>query len=143
MAIKGLSHFENERYASRLDDAEDMHKTWWILGPLDVNCRAFIGDNQTILVMDASGGNGILTRAATRNLDAVRLGLKGVENFKDPSGSDIKLDFVDRVIGGKVYKVVSDEFISKIPPIIVAELGDKIMELNTFNEDLRKKLATQ
>jgi len=143
MAIKGISTTEQWTHFSRFDSAEsDDAKTKWFLSAIPVAIRAYLGDITLLHVAAPDGSRAVQDRSATRNIEAVRFGLKGVENFKDPDGNDIKLTFVDRLFGNDLYKVVDDESLSKIPPLVIGELGETILSHNTMSEELRKKLLT-
>lgn len=144
MAIKGISVVEQWRFASVLDTAtEDNEKTWFVLGALTVAVRAYINDNSFLVVAGPESGRAILDKTSHRNLEAVRFGLRGVENFRMPDGKEITLTFGKRSVGGEEYSVVSDEALSHFPPVIIAELGEEILAKNIMSDDLRKKLSPQ
>jgi len=63
----------------------------------------------------------------------VQVGLKGWKNFGD---IQYRQDSIN--LFGKVEKAVPEDLISKIPVMILAELAEKIVELNKLSEAERK-----
>lgn len=104
--------------------------------------RSYIQDNTISWIQQAEGGMQMVNRTASRDFEVCRFGLKGFENFKDDKGNDIKFSTVDRALFNKIYKVVDDAVLNKIPGSVIAELSSRIIELNTQTEELRKKLPT-
>ena len=143
MAITGVSKIERWDYFSKFDEATgDEAKTKWVLGAIDVDVRTYLGDITILHIENVDGKRAVMDRSGLRNLEAVRFGLKEVHNFKDPDGNDIKLEFVDRMLGDNLYKVLDNVTLSRIPPMVVGELGQEIMSKNVLSEQLRKKLQT-
>ena len=139
MAIKGLSLVEDEAFYSSFDDAPEDQKTKWIVGAIDLMVRSYIQDNTISWVQQAEGGMQMINRTASRDFEVCRFGLKGFENFKDDKGGDIKYNTVDRALFNKVYKVVDDAVLNKVPGPVIAELAAHIIEINTATDELRKK----
>lgn len=140
MSIIGISKFETSDYISSGDPArsEAEGATIFILGSLDVDSRAQIQDNTVSYEADESGKMNMRLAPAARMLMAVRLGLRGWRNFKDENGNDILFETVDRVINGKLSKVVSDKALGHLPSSLIIELGNQIIEKNTLNGDITK-----
>ena len=150
MAIKGLSKSETWQYASVNDDAtDDGDKTWFKLGTLDANLRAYIGDNSFEQRVNAEGSFSLVDKGGTRAVNAVRFGLKGFTNFKLPNkpdgtpGDDVPWTTTMINIHGQAYETVGLETMNCIPPMLMAELASEIMTKNAVSEDMKKKLATQ
>lgn len=140
MAITGVSLIESWDFTSDHDDAPDDEKTVWVLQPIDVNVRAHLGDITFSMVQTPDGGTEQRMKTATRNVEAMRFGIRAVRNFKDAEGNDVILTFEERPLAGKIYRVLSDRSIGQIPPTIWAELGNEILTKNSLTEDMRKKL---
>jgi hypothetical protein len=134
----GITLVENWSYSSVLDTAPEADKTIFVLGAIDVMVRSFIADNATVW-LQSDNGLQLMNKTAARNYELVRFGLKDVQNFKDAKGNDLKIVFVDRAVGGALYKVVSDDFLKMVPPQVIAELAGQIIEKNSTSADLVKK----
>jgi len=72
---------------------------------------------------------------AKMNFEAVRRGLKGVENFLDAEGNVIPFKLVIRDVGGGVKRsVVPNEFLDQMPLSVVEELAEQIMSDNIVED---------
>lgn len=139
MALTGISLVETVEFRSSFDDAPEEQKSVFKIGAIDAMVRASIQDNATSWIPTESGMQ-LVNKSAYRNYECVRFGLKEiVSNYRDPSGNDIKLEFVNRQIGTKSYKVVADSTLSTFPGAVIAEMAEKIIEINTMGDELRKK----
>lgn len=140
MAIQGISKSEIERYISEFDKArtEEDGATIWLLGVLDADIRARIGDKALVMEQGADGARMFLNQG-TRNLEAVRFGLKGWVNFKDDD-EEVEYETIKRFVNSKPYDIVNDEGISHIPGHVLNEIGQRILVKNTMDEELRKNL---
>ena len=118
MGIKGISLSETRDFISQYD--KDEPKTIWKLGALDSEIFDLLGEDKNPLRLMS---------------DAVRFGLKGVENFKDGNGNAVKFDTISRAVGPYNYKVVSDSIMKIIPPQVKTELGTEILKMSKLNED--------
>lgn len=118
MGIKGISLSETVDFVSQYDKVEP--KTIWKLGALDSEVFDLLGEDKNPLRLMS---------------DAVRFGLKGVENFKDGNGNDIKFNTVSRAVGPYNYKVVADNIMKIIPPQVKTELGMEILKISKLNEE--------
>lgn len=134
MSIIGISKSEIQEHISDRDEfkTESEGATVWILGSLDVNVRARIGDRAMVMEQGEEGTR-FFVQGGTRTIDTVRFGLKGWRNFKDDKGNQFV--FVTRilVIAGEPYDVVTDECLGFIPPIVLNELAQKILEHNSLD----------
>lgn len=141
MAIKGITLIESFKWYSPRDKAEsDNDKTTFVLGAVDGLIRAHIADNATAWISHEAGMQ-MVNKSSHRNLELVRFGLKSVENFKDDKGNDIPVEFVDRVINGKVYKVVADSFLVRLDIADIADMAIAILDANTVTDTERKNLV--
>ena len=75
---------------------------------------------------------------AGRDLDYVRYGLKGWENFKNAQGDEIKAIFNTISKGGRSAQVLHDNCLEQIPPRIIRELSLVILKENNLSEDEEK-----
>jgi len=136
--LTGVTLAENEDFTSSFDDAPDDQKTVFVCGGIDVLARSHIQDNTTIW-KQTEEGMVMLNRTAVRNFELLRFGLKDIRNFKDKAGNDIKIAFVDRTLGNKLYKNVSDDTLNLIPGQVIVEVANHIAEINMATDELRKK----
>jgi len=117
--ITGVNISATKDYTSKLDKSDP--KTIWKIGALDSDVFDLIGDQaQNPLKMTS---------------EVVRFGLKGIENFKDSYGNEIKFDTVSRAVGRNNYSVVADNIMKIIPPEIKNELSEQILNLTKLNPD--------
>ena len=140
MAIKALDLSKTRKYVSKLDSGDDA--TVWHLGTLSSRDVGHIRDSATEISFSGDDAkraeDGIKTSVnrAKMNVEAVRRGLKDVENFLDDKGKPIALKLVERDIGGGIKKaVVPNEFLDMIPLPVIEELAEEIMGDNTKAED--------
>jgi hypothetical protein len=136
--ITGLTLDEVIRYTSKFDEGEK--PTIWILGMLDAVLLAQIEDEQ-LLFSVKEGGEGEEASTQTklkineRNVELVRHGLKGFEVFCDKDGQEIKYETISKPGRRRPVTIVSDRTIKRIPPIVVKELAEKILEINSPSEE--------
>ncbi len=69
-----------------------------------------------------------------RELDYVRYGLKGFENFKDKSGAEIKPLINTIARAGESIQIISDKTLKRIPPDIIRELAAAIKNDNKLSD---------
>lgn len=118
-----------------LKNDKDEPKTIFHLGYLDASESAYLDeqfskvelkgradDMQPEIKIDISG----------KQLEAVRLKLKGVENF-----SGATFEFVDKQYPFGKRKVLSEKSLNLVKPFI-AELGQQIVDQSTLREDQEK-----
>jgi hypothetical protein len=75
------------------------------------------------------------------NIDTVRFGLRGFENFKDAKGNDIKFTTTDIQLNNRDYKVASDEVLKNLGIRLVAELAGKIKEASEVSSGDEKNFV--
>lgn len=121
MGIKGIALSETKDFISSFD--KDEPKTIWKIGPLDSEIFNLVGEDKNPLRLMS---------------DAVRFGLKGIENFKDERGNIVKFDTINKAVGPYSYKVVSDVIMKIIPPQVKNELGAEILKISNLDEEEAK-----
>jgi len=105
------------------------------LGALDVFLMGHIYDNASSLTgREGSDEVGIHTRVQQTNLETVRFGLKGWENFKAADGSDLKYTTTKLNKNGRSYVTASDEVLNALGVQLIQELAGKIKELSTVSK---------
>jgi hypothetical protein len=117
MGIKGISLGETKDFTSSYDKNEP--KTIWKIGVLDSD------------IFDLFGGN--TDNRLTAMAEAVRFGLKGIENF-EVEGKIINFHTNTRIVGQTTYKVVANDIMKVIPPEIKYELANEIIKLSQLDE---------
>lgn len=73
--------------------------------------------------------------------EAAQFAIKGVRNFFDDEGNEIKLDFQKKMVGGKEYKVASHDFVSRIDVNTIKEIYERVMNQNVVTEEEVKNLG--
>lgn len=66
------------------------------------------------------------------DVQTTKYGLKGFSNFK-LDGKEVEFKTEDAILGGKTYKVVSDETLSYIPREVIAELSEQILKASEIS----------
>jgi hypothetical protein len=112
-------------------------QTTWKIGVLDSLTMADVSQ------MDVSFDPGskeqcVRANIAGRELDYVRYGLKGWDNFKKANGEDIKPRFNTISKGGRPAQVLHDDCLRQIPPKIIRELSEVILNENGLSESGEK-----
>lgn len=139
MSIKGIDIYEVRDYVSKYDKGKD--KTIFKLGVLDARIRAELEDETTSFDFSSDNPD---DRARTtlglnrRAIEAVRFGLKGMENFQDKDGKPVKFDTVSLAKHGKNYQVVAPSILDILPFSIITELSGEILKENKLTEKERK-----
>lgn len=115
--------------------------TIFFLGALTVNQRAYITDKTGVVQEWGDNGARFVHRQGLRNLEAVRLGLRGWENFSDPSGDAIPYETTQRAIGSETpMPVPTDDTIGRLGIYLVNEIGEEILNKNAVAETMQKNL---
>lgn len=142
MAIKALDLTKTRDFVSKLDDGDD--PTIWKIGTLSSRDVGQIRDSVTSITFKADANAGQETEQdintninrSKMNFEAVRRGLKGIENFLDHEGNAIPFKLVTRDVGGGVKKsVVPNSILDQIPLSVIEELADEILGDNMSEED--------
>lgn len=108
-------------------------QTIWKIGVLDSLTIADI--SQMDVEFDpGSKEQKIRANIAGRELDNVRYGLKGWNNFKDAKGQEIKAMFNTISKGGRSAQTLHDNCLKQIPPRIIQELAEEIKKSNELSE---------
>lgn len=141
MAIKALTLSSVKVIESALDPARGTAEaTRFTIGALDAFVSAYVTDR--MLTFSDSDSGGIQTAQVKMNeadLEVVRFGLKGWENFQDARGNDVAFRTVERILQGKKYVVVESDDLARMAPELVRELAREIRAINSVTEDEAKK----
>jgi hypothetical protein len=110
--------------------------TTFHLAPLDVFLMGYIYDNASSLTGRQGGTEiGIHTKMNQTNIEAVRFGLVGVENFHvDKTGKLLVLKRVKSALAGRRYDAVPDEVMTMLGVQLVQELADEIKRISEVSE---------
>lgn len=113
--------------------------TKFFLKPLDVFLMGHIYDNASVL-SGKSGSDevGIHTRMNQTNIEAVRHGLAGFENFLDGKGNAIKFATVKAVVNGREYDVANDKVLEALGIQLIQELATEIKRISEVSTDEEK-----
>ena len=71
------------------------------------------------------------------DIQMTKFGLKGFSNFKE-SGKDVEFKTEDVPLGGKTYKVISEETLEYIPREIIAILSGEILKASEVSKGEEK-----
>jgi hypothetical protein len=138
--IKGISLGETELYVSKLDTGDNPTK--WKIGVLDSAAMAEIRDMVTVFEVDRQADANAPTKNKLClnqvNLEAVRFGLKGFENFIDSRGSMVDFMKEKRALAGKHVEVVNEDILRMIPFDVLMELGEVILKKNKISAEEAK-----
>lgn len=127
MAI-ALDPNRTHRYVLKEDSNQpEDAQTIWILRTLTVR------DDETIQnsKMVANGAGQFLLQPGTEDLMTLRVGLVGVENFRDAAGKLVHFE-TDK------HNRVTDGFLSRLRKEWRNELADQIRALNVLTDDEKK-----
>lgn len=122
------------RYVLQCDlpcDADS--RTVWLLRPLTVGQYAKLQDS--IAAVDRESGT-VRVTSGTQVIEALRLGLAGVERFNDAAGKEVP--FTTKFNKTHSLDIVTDDFLNRLHPDWRDELARAITEHNTLSEDDRK-----
>lgn len=116
--------------------------TKFFLKPLDVFLMGHIYDNASHL-SGKSGSDevGIKTRMNQTNIDAVRHGLTGFENFLDRKGNGIPFKTVKAVVNGREYEVAADSVLDSLGIQLIQELATEIKRISEVSTDEEKNFV--
>lgn len=123
--ITGINLNDTKDFISKYDTSEK--KTIWKIGVLSSGISAHIG---SIFAKNPSSIDGFI--------EAVRFGLKGVDNFKNSAGDDIAVEKIAKSVGEIKYQIISNNMIDIIPFEIIVELGTEILNSSKLNEEETK-----
>lgn len=112
----------------------------WDIVVLSSRVMGHLSDSATRFVQNSSGGTNDI-RADMRPFavayERVRLGLKGVSNLKDDSGTALTVPLVTENIPGLgVQEVVAQSFMDKLPRPVILELSSELMKLTQATSDV-------
>ncbi len=137
--IRPINVGETIRYQLK-DDNED--PTIFIIGVLDSLIKSKLKDLGMVYKYNPDAPKDSVAEAkmdiAKQELEFVRFGVKGIENFKDKSGKEIPFKTIKRMVGIVDYDIVSDETLKYIPLTAIRELAKVIDDENEIGEDQRK-----
>lgn len=141
MAIKALTLSSVKVIESDSDAAKGTaDATRFTIGAIDAFVSAYVLDRTlTFTETDAGGIATAQVKMSEANLEAVRFGLRGWENFKDQSGNDVPFTTSDRIVMGKRYVAMADDCLALLNPELVRELAGAIRRINEVSPDDAKK----
>lgn len=117
--------------------------TTFLIRPLDVFLLGHIYDNASLLTgKSGSEEVGIHTRVNKTNIEAVRHGLIGFENFARKDGTPIRFTTTEVHVNGRDYTVASDDVMSALGIQLVQELAGKIKEISEVSAVEEKNFAS-
>ena len=154
MALIAMTTADTIEYVSDLDPA----KVWNVPDPgqkpaftikpgatvfklraLDVFLKGIIYDNASGLTRKSDSDEvGIVTRVNQTNVEAVRHGLVGFENFKNSKGGDVPFKTAKIFVNGRPYDVVDDETMNALGIRLIQELALAIKDISEVKGDEEK-----
>jgi hypothetical protein len=167
MALIAMTTADQIEYVSDLDPAKSKKKTPYppvkgehsdakpveieeiVIGPnatifkirgLDVFLKAFIYDSTSSLTRSATTDDvGIHTKMNQTNIEAVRHGLVGFDNFRTPKGGSIPFETERTSVNGRNYDVVSDKILNLLGIRLIQELANEIKNISEVKAEEEKK----
>ena len=122
------------------EDKED--PTVWVIGVLDSLLQSKLFDLGMVYKYNPDAPADSVAEAklniGEQDVEYVRFGLKGIKNFKNKDGNDIKFSTIKKVIGETEYTIVSDETLKCIPKYAIRELAQVIAAENKIKDEERK-----
>jgi hypothetical protein len=142
MKIRAINLTKTLRHQLSFDEDKGTDQaTTWVLGALDSRVMATLKDRATGLPISAlqgsTEGTAILNMNQV-NFDVVVFGLKGFENFRYEDGKQVEYKTTHTNLGGKTYLTVDPELVKMLPPEVIDELANEIMDINVLKEEERK-----
>lgn len=106
---------------------------------IDTFLMGYIYDNASVLRgQEGSTEIGIQTRVNQTNIEAVRHGLVGFENFRDDKNRMQKFETEETVVNGRKYIVAADATIRLLGIQLIAELAMKIKKISEVQAEEAK-----
>ena len=113
--------------------------TKFFLKPIDVFLKGHIYDNATVLqAKQGTDEVGFRTRVNQTNIEVVRHGLIGFENFLDKRGNAIPFKTVKANVNGREYDVASDEVLTALGLNLIQELAAEIKRISEVDQEEEK-----
>jgi hypothetical protein len=170
MALFASTTADTVEYVSRKDPARGDHKPVWVdekdkskgevltsadiqkfrengatifvLKPLDVYLMGTIYDNASVLRGSQDSETiDIHTKTNATNIDAVKYGCVGFENFrvKGDGNPTLKYESEEVMLAGREYRVMKPHLLTAIRDItLIAELADRIKKISEVDTDEEK-----
>lgn len=142
MSLTAIDLGETLDYTSQFDTDKES-PTIFKIGVLDSLIMSKISDSLTVYEVDMENPDkNPATRFnySQRQIEVVRFGLKGWENFKDKQGKDVQFRTKSLNYAGKNYEVVSDQSLSCLAFMLIQELAEVIFKQNRLSVEERKNL---
>jgi len=142
MALIGIDPDEIFEFVSKHE--KDLESpTVFKLGVIDSLTIAKIEDNLTVFTIDPKDTDAKTdTKMSTgkREVELVKAGLKGWDNFKDKKGNDIPFEVQPNrsQSQGKTVDIPKESTLKRIPKIILTELANELYNQNKLDEVERK-----
>lgn len=122
-------------YVIKVERDKDISKqTKWILGVIDAVTLAKI-DQMDVSYNDSTSETKITANILGRELEFVRYGLKGWENFKDKAGKTVSPRFTTISKAGLASQVLHNDSLCKIPNSVIRELAGEIRKDSALTDE--------
>lgn len=139
--IKPINVGETFEYVLKMEK-NDSDPTVFILSILDSIIKTKLKDLGMVYRYNPDAPKDSVAEAkmniAEQELEFVRFGLKGIKNFMDKNGNEIKFKMINRRIGNTDYEIVSDETLKVIPRFAINEIANELMQKNEISEEEEK-----
>ena len=127
---------ETRDYVCKADEKSEK-PTVWKLGVIDSITMSKLDKVDVEYNMDTEDTK-IKANLMGRELEFVRYGLKGWQNFCDKNGQEIKPEFNTIGRAGGSSQVLVDRVLQKIPADVIREIAQGIRKGNVLSESERK-----
>jgi len=166
MALISMTTADAIKYVSDLDPAKKSHTeyldpkkpeagghtvedidwdkaTVFHLRPLDVFLMGDIYDNAQRLTGKAGDQEvGIHTQINKTNIEAVRFGLTGFDNFKNAKGQNNLFETAELSRSGREYTIATDKVLNLLGTALIQELALKIKGISEVSQAEEKNSAS-
>ena len=137
----GIDINATRQYVSKLDP-DTTNPTIFHIGVLDPVLRAEIDDESSSYEMSSSNPSDkakVKLNWNKRQINAIKFGLKGIDNFLDPqTKTPIELKFEKVQYAGKMRECIVDRIIGMFPSELRSELSDVILNESKLSEAEQK-----
>jgi len=140
MALTGIDTSEIIEHISE-HDPDLKNPTVFKLGVVDSLTIAKIEDKLTTFSIDSKnpgGSTDAKISSGMREIELLRAGLRGWENFNDRDGKPIPFQTNTQRSSGSAKEVPTDKTLEYLPTIIAKELANVIYNQNKLDEGERK-----
>lgn len=164
MALIAMTTADSVDYVSDLDPSKTRVKTDKLVDPTDVS-KGYVHDTvikpgattfklrgldvflmgkiyddaSSLSGVEGSKEFGVHTKVNQTNVQAVRHGLIGFDNYADKAGNQLKFETQREVVNGRPYDVVADKIMNTMGVRLIQELAMQVKNISEVTPSEEKK----